>query len=246
MRQKPYFNALRTEYYLGGRMLFLHDQLWTGAIQFGYAIESFFKETLLFLGNRNQELQYSHDLSLLLNSCQQKGAFNDLEVPDDFIEYSNSLFQMRYPSSGIKETLKAYDRNNVIAVEKSYLFCYDDYIQQLDESLFKITNDPYSSTILRIFAGVNKKEKQYGLYFNSTALKRFDTYKERVSLYFSPNKEANETLKNNDAIFFWTDGYDYKIYADLNYYSNNRDLLKFKFPGKVHRDSNGVITKLEF
>lgn len=226
-------------------MLFLHDQLWTGAIQFGYAIESFFKETLLLFGNKNQKLQRSHDLSLLLKSCQDKGAFNDIEAPNDFIDFSNSLFQMRYPSKETKETLKAYDRNNTITMEKAYLFCYDDYIQQLDESLYKITNDPYSSTILRIFAGVNEREKLYGLYFNSAALKKYDTYKERVKLYFAPNKEAIETL-NHEPNYFWTDGHNYKIYADLNYYANNRELPKFKFPGKVYRDINGRITKLEF
>ena len=36
------------------------------------------------------------------------------------------------------------------------------------------------------------------------------------------------------------------IYADLNYYIANRELLKFKFPGEVIRDEKGKITHLKF
>jgi len=245
IQERVNFNGLRTNYYVSGRMLFLHNELSTGAIMLGYAIESFFKQTLLELGNKNQKLQHSHDLKFLFESCKKKGAFNDVQVPNDFIDFSNSVFQMRYPSTQIKEALKAYDRNNVIGLELTYLFCYDDFFQQLDESLFSLTKDHYSSSILKIFAGINEKQRQYGLYFNSAVLKNYEVYRERTKVHFAPNKEAIKAL-NNEADFFWTDGYDYHIYADLKYYIANRELLKFKFPGEVIRDEKGKITHLKF
>ncbi len=127
IQERINFNGLRTDYYISGRMLFLHNQYSTGAIMFGYAIESFFKQTLLEFGNKNKKLQHSHNLKILFQSCKDKGAFEDVEVPIDFIDFSNSVFQMRYPITQIKEALKTYDRDNVLGFEKTYLFCYDDY-----------------------------------------------------------------------------------------------------------------------
>ncbi len=245
MQQRLYFNQLRTEYYVSGRTMFLHDNLSVGSLLFGYAIESLLKETLLFLGNKNMKLQHSHDLKLLFNSCINKGAFLNVQVPEDFLDFSNSLFQMRYPSIQVSETLKAYDRNNTITQTKHHLFCYDDFFQQIDEGFFQLTQDPYSSTILRIFAGLNSEKRFFGLYFNSAALKEYEIYKERVKKYFSSNKDAIKLL-DNEAEYFWTDGYDYNIYADLKHYADNRELLKFTFPGKVIRDENGRIIKLQF
>lgn len=245
MKQRNYFNPLRTEYYVGGRTMYLHDNLSVGSILFGYAIESILKETLLFLGNSNKKLQCSHDLKILYNSCLDKGAFTLVEVPVDFIDFSNSLFQMRYPSTAIKETIKAYDKNKTIGLKKSYLFCYDDFFQQLDEAFYQLSQEPYSSSILRIFAGLQENKRHFGLYFNTPALSNYELYRERINKYFTPNKGAIKLLEN-EAEYFWSDGYDYNIYADLNYYSNNRELPKFKFPGNVIRDKNGNITHLQF
>jgi hypothetical protein len=239
------FNGLRTHYYESARMLYLHDQLWTGSMLFGYAIESFLKQTLLELGNKKHKLQHSHDLKLLFNSCKDKGAFKYVEVPDDFIDFSNSLFQMRYPSTVIKESHKAYDRNNTIGVEKSLLFCYDDFFQQIDESLYTLTGDHYSSSVLKIFAAINDTDKLYGLYCNAPVLENYQLYKERIKEFFPTNKKSLAMLEN-EAEYFWNDGSNFKIYAGLDHYSQNRELLKFKFPGKVHRDKHGNITALEF
>ncbi|QEH39414.1 hypothetical protein [Chitinophaga sp. XS-30] len=245
IQERISFNGLRTDFYKSARMLYLQDQLWTGSMLFGYAIESILKQTLLELGNKKHKLQHSHDLKLLFNSCKEKGVFNDVNVPDDFIDFSNSLFQMRYPSTVIKESHKAYDRNSIIGLQKTYLFCYDDLFQQLDESLYKFTVDHYSSSILKIFAGINDSDKLYGLYFNCPVLKKYDKYKKMTHSFFPENKSALKLLEN-DANYFWTDGSNYNIYAGLEYYSQSEELSRFKFPGKVHRDKNGNITAFEF
>ena len=111
MKQRNYFNPLRTEYYVSGRTMYLHGNLYVGSILFGYAIESILKEALLFVGNSKPKLQHSHDIKVLFNSCLDKGVFTSVEVPPDFIDFSNSLFQMRYPSKVISESLKAYEKN---------------------------------------------------------------------------------------------------------------------------------------
>lgn len=245
MKRINYFNPLRTEYYVSGRTMYLHDNLSIGSILFGYAIESMLKETLLFAGNTKHKLQHSHDLKVLFNACLDKGIFTSVEVPSDFIDFSNSLFQMRYPSTQISESLKAYDRNKTIGLTKSYLFCYDDFFRQLDEAFFQVSQEPYSSSILRVFAGLQENKRHFGLYFNSAVLQHYELYKERINKFFAPNKSAIKLLENN-AEFFWSDGYNYNIYADLNHYSKNRELLKFKFPGNVIRDKDGNITHLEF
>lgn len=245
MKQRNYFNPIRTEYYVSGRTMYLHDNLSVGSILFGYAIESILKETLIFLGNSNKKLQHCHDLKILFNSCIDKGAFTLVEVPVDFIDFSNSLFQMRYPSKEITETLKAYDRNKTISLIKSYLFCYDDFFQQLDEAFFQLSQDPYSSSILRIFAGLQRNKRYFGLYFNAPTLQNYKLYRERINKYFAPNTEAIKLLEN-EAEYFWSDDFDYNIYSNLNYYSKNRELRKFKFPGNVIRDKNGNTMHLEF
>jgi hypothetical protein len=245
MPKLHYFNPLRTEYYVSGRSELLHDNLSVGSILLGYAIESILKETLIRFGNNKPKLQHSHNLKLLFQSCLDKGAFNKIQVPDDFLDFSNSVFQMRYPSVAISETLKAYDRNNAISLTKEYLFSYDEFFQQLDEELFQITQDAYSSTILRIFASLSKEKRQFGLYFNVPALKNYDKYKERVKKYFTSNKEAISLLEN-EPNFFWTDGYNYNIYAGFEFYKTQTPLANFKFPGKVVRDKTGRITHLVF
>ena len=226
--------------------MYLHDNLWVGSILFGYAIESIFKDAALFLGNTNKKVQNSHDLKFLFKSCRSKGAFTNVEVPEDFLDFANSLFQMRYPSIEISETLKAYAKDKTISVNKHYLFCYDDFFHQLDEEFFKLSHEPYSSTILRIFAGLSEGKRHLGLYFNSEVLKNYDLYKERMNKYFPLNKAALKLLNDNNAEYFWTDGHNYSIYADLNHYANNRELPKFVFPGKVVRDKNGNILQLHF
>jgi hypothetical protein len=226
-------------------MLYLHDQFWTGSMLFGYAIESFLKQALLELGNSKHKLQHSHDLKLLFNSCIDKGVFKDVEVPVDFIDFSSSLFQMRYPSTVIKESHKAYGRNNTIVVGKFLLFCYDDFFQQIDESLYALTGDHYSSSVLKIFAGINGNDKLYGLYCNAPVLKNYQLYKERTKEYFPNNKESLAMLEN-DAEYFWNDGNNFKIYKGLDHYSQNRELMKFKCPGKILRDKHGNITAFEF
>jgi hypothetical protein len=244
VQERVHFNYLRTEFYVSGRMLFLNDQCWTGAIMYGYAIESFLKQALLEAGNKKIKLQHSHDLKLLFNECKQKGLFNDIQVPEDFIDYSNSLFQMRYPSSSKKEALKAYEHDNVMSVTKTYLFCYDEYFQQLDEAVYNFTNDPYSSSVLKVFARITSREAQFGLYCNSAALEYYDLYRQRIGKYFPKNMEANELLQNS-VDYFWGDAHGFKIYATLEHFIHNHELPKFRFPGKLYRDEFGKVTKLE-
>jgi hypothetical protein len=241
-QQRIDFNYLRTEFYVSARMLFLNDQCWTGCILYGYALESFFKQGLLESGNKKMKLQHSHDLTLLFDECKKKGLFQEVRVPQDFVDYANSLFQMRYPSSSKKETLKAMERNNVMSTTKPYLFCYDELFQQLDEALFEYTKDHYSSSVLKVYAGINERDPQYGLYCNYAALSNYEQYKNRVAQFFIPNRDANRLLASNKADFFWGDAKGFKIYAGLDYYINNPELDKFKFPGTVFRDKDGLIT----
>lgn len=236
------FNSLRTDFYVSGRMLFLNDQCWSGSVMYGYAIESFLKQALLESGNKRMKLQHSHDLGLLFNECKKRELFLQVQVPQDFIDYASSLFQMRYPSTSKKETLKAMERNNVMSVTKTVLFCYDELFQQLDEFFFQFTQDAYSSSVLKVFAGINSRDCQYGLYCNYAALKHYNEYKVRIERFFEKNREANAMLAANTPEYFWGDAKLYKIYAGLDHYINNPELHQFKFPGKVIRDKDGLIT----
>lgn len=187
-QQRVAFNYLRTEFYVSARMLFLNDQCWTGCIMYGYALESFFKQSLLECGNTKMKLQHSHDLILLFDECKKKGLFQIVQAPQDFVDYANSLFQMLYPSSSKKETLKAMDRNNVMSTTKTYMFCCDEFFQQLDEGLFQFTNDHYSSSVMKLYAGINERDAQSGLYCNYAALKDYEKYRARSAKFFIPNK----------------------------------------------------------
>jgi len=242
--QRRYFNTLRVNYFLSARILFLFNQFHNGCILYGYAIELVFKQSLVELGNKDDKLRKSHNLVLLLRKCQSKGLFKGILATNDFIEYSNSLFQMRYPSTERKESLKAIKMNKAIVWDKNLLFLYDDYFQQIDEALYQHTNDWQSCAILRLFAGIDDSKNQMGLHYNSAILRNIELYRERLKKYYPNNTASIQTLEN-DAAYFWKCPFDKIPYADFAQSLENRDISSFTFPGKVTRDKSGRIISIE-
>jgi hypothetical protein len=244
-QERMHFNGLRSHFYLSARILYLFDQYQNGSFLFGYAIELIFKQALLENGNMDKKLQYGHDLKQLFEECKKIKEFQNIQVPEDFVDFSNSLFQIRYPSYQKKESEKAMARNKVIGWEKNLLFCYDDYFQQLDEALYNFTNDHYSSTILLLFAGIDNLNTQFVLHYNSPVLRHYELYKERTKMFFKKNISAIHLLKN-DPEYFWMGKNEKNPLADFTSSLERRELQSFKFPGNVIRDKNGNITNIEF
>ncbi len=237
------FNSLRKDYLITGRVSYLTRLSFVACINLGYAIESYLKQGLIELGNKNTGLQKSHDLKKLFNACVVKGLYKNIEVSEDFLDYCNSVFQMRYPSSTINECLRAYQRDKIINLSSDYILAYDDLIAQLDEALLDYTEDYYSSSIVFITCNINEHSSRLFYHHNLYALKRFEKYKEIVIKNYPNNKSAINEL-NNGPDYFWS----YDKTSRLFYVSiaeaeslHPKPAKGFKFPGTLIRNAEGKV-----
>jgi len=240
------FNSLRAGYMQSGRLSALYGMSMSAAISLGYALESYFKQGLIELGVKNLKLQYSHDLKLLLEGCQNKGLYNDLKVSDDFMAYADSLFQMRYPSSTTAQALKAYERGNVIAAGWDFLLAYDDLFIRLDQDLLSYTNDFLSSSVIRICCNADANDSRVFFHHNLYVFKDFERLQALITQNYPNNKSALTVLSEGpDAL--WNNN----RFGPIFYISRQEALLQypnpakdFVFPGEVIRNANGQIIAL--
>jgi hypothetical protein len=183
----------------------------------------------------------------LYHACRENGIYSNVSVSEDFLDYANSLFQMRYPISTIEETRNATARNNVLGMSWDFLLAYDDFLFQLDLALLSYTNDRYSSSINIICTEAHQPKSHLFLYQNIFTLNKLHTFTAILEQHYPNNTDALAALLDRNR--FWTANEVSPIfYTDyhtaLNLYANAAK--NFVFPGNVRRDPEGNVIAFEF
>jgi hypothetical protein len=244
--ERNQFNDLRLEYLATGRAAMVYLMLWAGAINLGYAVESYLNQGMLELGIKKNIIQNSHDLRKKLKECRKLGLYKSVDSSNDFLQYVEWLFNMRYPTSFDKYGNFAYEIGKAISIDSATFHLYDDLICQLDDDLRGFVQSHSVSTLVRAAAISNEIKAKLIFYYNAPALSRLAEFTEIVERNFTTNFSAISELHKGEN-YFW----NYFKLPDKNYMSfdgakNFYQSKNFKFPGKVVRNSKGVVTKIIF
>lgn len=132
----------RYEYYLAGRTLWFHDQLQPGALMLAYAVEAHLKHNInvhrsLFPQKLLKELVYKHAIPTLFERSREAGLFSDVEVSGDLLLFVQDNFHRRYPSQTQQAARNVTSRGHALAMAPDLIHAYDDFILQLDQSLYR-------------------------------------------------------------------------------------------------------------
>lgn len=149
----------RYEYYLAGRTLWFHNQSQPGAIMLGYAVEAHLKHCMnvrksSFPPKLFTTLIYKHDIPTLFERSREAGLFSDVEVSGDLLLFVQDNFHRRYPSQTQETARNATSRGHALAMAPELIHAYDDFILQLDWSLYRSINDIRASVALMGAKGV--------------------------------------------------------------------------------------------
>lgn len=145
----------RYEYYLAGRTLWFHNQTQPGALMLAYAVEAHLKHSMnVHRSLFPLKLIYKHDIPTLFERSREAGLFSDVKVSGDFLLFVQDNFHRRYPSQTQQTARNATSRGHALAMAPDLIHAYDDFILQLDQSLYRSINDIRASVALMGAKGV--------------------------------------------------------------------------------------------
>lgn len=243
LEQRIRFAELRHQYYTAGRILFLSNCMRMGALMLGYAIESGLKHALNEREFRDKKILYDHDLRLLFHTCREQGAFLDVEVSPDLLEYANDLFDVRYPSQLAARSEDMIQRNRAMSTTPAILAAYDDLLVQLDTSLWNLTEDHRSSAVIIAARTSNSYDGRVFFHCNAPALTMLDRYLETVRKYYPTARADIEQLERGVEHLYYFDAMHIR-FASFDRLKVAQPAKRFRYPGRVVRDSDGNITEL--
>jgi hypothetical protein len=165
----------RYEYYLSGRTLWFHNQSQPGAIMLGYAVEAHLKHGMnvhksSFPPKLFNRLIYKHDIPTLFERSRAAGLFSDVEVSGDLLLFVQDNFHRRYPSQTQETARNARCRGHFLANTPALIHAYDDFILQLDWSLYRSINDIRASVTLMGAKGVKSLGDRLFFHSNHAAI----------------------------------------------------------------------------
>jgi hypothetical protein len=138
----------RYAYYLAGRTLWFCNQMETSAIMLAYAIEAHIKHMLSREKKCPKKLLYDHDITNLFDKSREFGLFSDVEVSEDLLRFAQDNFHRRYPSQTRETIQNAMGMGHSLGMHVGVILAYDDFILQLDQSLWRALNDVRASVAL--------------------------------------------------------------------------------------------------
>lgn len=231
---------LKYEYYTAGRTLFLENQWNAGCLMLGYAIEGQFKHALNEIGYKIKDILYSHDLHLLWKECLQQSLFGDVEVSEDFIEYTNDHFDQRYPSQRHAKIAQMWERDHAMGMAAYVLVIYDHLLIQLDNSLWAQTKDSTSSVGVRAACHATSHASRYFFHWNAPAISRIPVYLEAVRDRYPTHVDSILMLEaQRDKL--WDFDRATTRFAPYEVLLASKPAKNYKFPVKVVRDANGRV-----
>ncbi len=200
MNQETYdrFKELRQDYYLAGRCLLINQLFGMAGINFGYSIELSLKFILSFKGHKISELM-KHDLEYYYNLVLNKNYIAPLKISSDFLRFINERLNARYPSMIAKHMAAHELESRIYLFTIDMLHCYDDFILQLDDALYKLVNDPRISIGFRSCRDLSSINGRIFFHCNDHAFARIPTYRELLVKHRDPgdNFEYFESVLSN-------------------------------------------------
>lgn len=182
---------LRYRYYLAGRTLLFNNQIQSGVLMLGYAVEAHFKHILSFALNISKKHSFGHNFFDTYKLLQDNGYFQDVDVSDDLILFVEDNFDRRYPSQTNRTINRANARGHAVCMAPDVIINYDEFIIQLDQSLIKKINDPEASILAMGAQQVDCGGSEYFFHNNYSAL-------ERINLAIQLCEKCLESLKQRE------------------------------------------------
>jgi len=238
--QNSAFAILRYQYFAAGRVLFLHDCMEMGALMLGYAIETSFKHGLLAAGVSDKKTLYSHNLEDLFSHPKSAAVFVNVEVAYDFITFANDLLDQRYPSQRHNRSLTMARDNRSIMLTPGMLIAYDDLLMQMDDAIWKFTNDYLSSIGLIAARSANMSISRTFFHCNAPALSRISSYLPLVKLHF-PQNTPDIALLEQGIGALWQAEHVTLSFAPYEVLITLHPAANFVHPARERRDASGMI-----
>lgn len=195
--QREYFTNIRFQNYISGRCLgYQGCDLYTTWIMLGYAIESQLKAGLaeleytgvVFTTNQRKIIRSSHDLVELFNLCREKNLFLDVNVSYDFLKSSTLFLAMRYPSQQESSFRNIFNDHPCGFITTIHRICpYDDFILQLENSLYELYQDKKYSLFYQAFRNFRSSMGKNFFHSNAFAFVKYPKY-----LHFLNNSDIDE------------------------------------------------------
>lgn len=182
MEQTSYdkFIQLRERYYLSGRTLITNQIFDIAGINFGYAIELSLKFILLQKGvndkKSRKEIESQHNITKLYNLAIENKCIPPIDVSNDFLVFIDERLNSRYPRN-IQKNFDEYEIEEKIYVFTiDMLHCYDDFILQLDDMIFKETQDIKTCIGLSLCKQLDSNSGRIFFHCNDHAFERINNY----------------------------------------------------------------------
>ena len=243
LEQRIRFAELRHQYYAAGRVLFLSNCMRMGALMLAYAIEGSLKHALNEQNFGDKGILHSHDICLLFQTCRQLGMFAHVEASPDLLEYADDLFNQRYPSQIANRSEEMVQRNRAMSMTSSILIAYDDLLVQLDTSLWTLTDDHLSSAAIIAARTSNSYDGRIFFHCNAPAVSMLDRYLETVRKYYPTEKaDIDQLEKAVDHLYYFPE--THIRFAPFEQVKAAQPAKRFRYPGRVVRNSEGKITEL--
>lgn len=166
------WTSLRYDYYVAGRTLWFSNQLQTGALMLGYAIEAHLKHVLTSIGNFSRKLTHQHNFHDLFSVCRENDILQDVEVSEDLLDYVEDNFHRRYPSQTTETLQNAKSVGHAISISPVVITAYDDFIFQLDHSIAHTLSTPRASIGMLGGKRVDCLDGKFFFHSNYTAIAR--------------------------------------------------------------------------
>jgi hypothetical protein len=165
-----------------------------------YAIEAHIKHNMnshqsKFPRKHFSKLINKHDLPMLFQTCREVGLFSDVEVSQDLLRFAQDHFHRRYPSQTKQTIENARHRGHSVGMVIGVILAYDDFILQLDQSLWHTLHNVRASVALMGGRGANTAPGRFFFHSNYAAIELLEDIKRMIKEDFSLFlKEEHERL----------------------------------------------------
>lgn len=245
---------LRYSYYLSGRTLLFNNQMQSGVLMLGYAIEAHFKSLLSQDKSVAKKLSFKHDFHKAYQACLGAGYLTDIDVSEDFLLFVEDNFDRRYPSQFERTIKRANDRGHAISMAPDVIIPYDSFILQLDQSITRSAGTPESSILLRGAKEVDCAGGEYFFHSNYCPISLLDyaldlckedllLLKQREPDIYDINLQAHQErevyLKNPDKLLN-SDKIGMGVHPTGGIEGALQSAKNFVYPGRVIRHDDGT------
>lgn len=245
---------LRFDYYLAGRTLLFSNQLQTGVLMLGYAIEAHLKQLLSSAPSFKMKLQFGHDFYGAFNELKDKGYLADVRVSDDLLYFVEDNFHRRYPIQTEQTIERANSRGHAVCMSPTVIFAYDDFIMQLDDAVTTHFETARASVLVRGIQNVDVSGGQYFFHCNYAVRSLIDDGIElsekwlnelrqnEPNIYDLNRQSHNERMKllaDPDALLVF-DKAATVVYPGQHQDSYSRAAELFEYPGKFQELPDGT------